>query len=385
MDDLKMKRSADETCRSDHSIACFISPHGFGHAARACGVMAAIHERDPSLQFEIFTTIPIWFFEGSLSGPFKYHRQKTDIGLIQRSPFEEDLNETLARLSALFPLDDFLISNLGIQIKGTNCELVICDISPMGIAVARDAGVPSVLIENFTWDWIYEGYLRDEPRFRRYAAYLKDLFDSADYHIQTEPVCDLRTNDLIARPISRKVRTPAGEIRGKLGLSDGERVVLITLGGIQDRFSFLKPLKSRKELKFIVPGACEAVELHDNLILLPHSSPFFHPDLTDASNAVVGKAGYSTIAEVFHAGIPFGYVGRDRFRESEILARFIQEKMYGLPIETEEFITGRWLEHLDGLLAFPRVEREGQNGADQVADFILNLLDARGGEPGNSG
>jgi hypothetical protein len=38
---------------ADNSIAFFISPHGYGHAARACAVMAAMHELNPSIRFEI--------------------------------------------------------------------------------------------------------------------------------------------------------------------------------------------------------------------------------------------------------------------------------------------------------------------------------------------
>ncbi len=54
-------------------IAYFISPHGFGHAARAASVMEAIHEIDPSIRFEIFTASPSWFFQDNLSGLFNYH------------------------------------------------------------------------------------------------------------------------------------------------------------------------------------------------------------------------------------------------------------------------------------------------------------------------
>ena len=64
------------------SIAYFISPHGYGHAARACAVMAAMHELNPSIRFEIFTTIPQWFFDQSIPGTFTYHNLLTDIGLV---------------------------------------------------------------------------------------------------------------------------------------------------------------------------------------------------------------------------------------------------------------------------------------------------------------
>ena len=40
------------------------------------------------------------------------------------------------------------------------------------------------------------------------------------------------------------------------------------------------------------------MRVEKNLILLPHHSVFFHPDLVNASDAVVGKLGYSTLAAV---------------------------------------------------------------------------------------
>jgi hypothetical protein len=46
-------------------IAYFVSPHGFGHAARAAAVMEALSEIDTGVQFEIFTTVPFWFFRDS--------------------------------------------------------------------------------------------------------------------------------------------------------------------------------------------------------------------------------------------------------------------------------------------------------------------------------
>ena len=76
-------------------VAFFISPHGFGHAARAASVMEALAEIESSLQFDIFTTVPDWFFANSNSFGYQYHRLETDIGLIQKTPFEEDLPATV--------------------------------------------------------------------------------------------------------------------------------------------------------------------------------------------------------------------------------------------------------------------------------------------------
>lgn len=108
--------------------------------------------------------------------------------------------------------------------------------------------------------------------------------------------------------------------------------------------------------------------------MLPHDSEYFHPDLVTASDALIGKVGYSTVAEVYWAGIPFGYIERRAFRESPTLVSFIKSQMKGLAIEERDFYEGSFLSRLPQLLAMPRMERQPPNGAEQAADFISRLM-----------
>ena len=94
-----------------HRIAYFITPHGFGHAARASAIMDAVSETVPLVSFDIFTTVPEWFFADSLSVQFEYHEFVTDIGLVQKTPFLHDLEETIEALDRFIPFDPALISD----------------------------------------------------------------------------------------------------------------------------------------------------------------------------------------------------------------------------------------------------------------------------------
>jgi hypothetical protein len=365
-------------------IAYFITPHGYGHAARAAAVMAALLDAHPGVRFDIFTQVPAWFFRDSLGDSFAYHDLMTDVGMAQKTALSEDLPETVRRLDTLLPFDDALIGKLACLLNQSGCRLVMCDIAPMGIVVARAAGIPSVLVENFTWDWIYEGYVADEAGLRRYADFFGELFGAADYHIQTEPVGRPGPCDLTTAPVSRRARAPASAIRGDLGLPDAGQVVMVTMGGFSWQYDFMYALASQPGIRFVVPGGdqmshgdCRGTK-PDNVVLLPHHSPFFHPDLVNASDAVVGKVGYSTVAEVYWAGAAFGYVPRPQFRESDALVRFIQHEMQGMAISEAQFDDGSWVSLLPELLAMPRLSRVGMNGADQVAEFVNNILSGSG-------
>ena len=355
------------------SIAFFISAHGFGHAARSCAVMNAISARRPDVRFEIFTGTPRWFFEESVSAPFGYHREQTDIGVVQKNSIEEDLPGTLRALAGFLPFDRTAVERLARTLQELRVRLLLCDIAPLGICVAREAGIPVTLIENFTWDWIYEGYRDREKRLGPAIRYLSEWFRTADYRVQVRPVCLPLDADCSAGPVSRAPRTAAPDVRARLGVSPGNTLVLITMGGIAEEYGFLDRLLAARDIVFAIPGASERIRRKANLVLLPHHSSFFHPDLVHAANAVIGKIGYSTLAETYHAGVPFGFVARPRFREANCLANFARSAMPSLPIDPATFRAGTWMGRLRELLSCRTTAAKRPNGADEVAEFVVKV------------
>ena len=368
-----MKNS--ESFPKSKRIAYFVSPHGLGHAARAAAVMESVGRMDGTVHFDIFTTVPDWFFGDSLkTARFTYHKLTTDLGLVQKTAFEVDLGETLRRLNDFLPFSPTQIAEAAKLLKTLHCSLMICEIAPMGIPVAAEAGIASVLVENFTWDWIYRQYSTDTGSLSAHSLYLQDLFAAANYHIQTEPVCRRIKADLTTAPVGRNARTPADVIRNQLGVPTNAKMVVVTTGGIPQAYGFTDRLNKLDQIFFVLPGAGAQMQMRGNVLIVPHRSGFFHPDLVNAADAVVGKLGYSTLAEVFYAGVPFGYVGRADFRESERLEVFVQKHMAAMALDESEFANGNWTDRLDDLLALPHTRPGGINGAEQIGRFILDLI-----------
>lgn len=358
------------------TIAVFVSPHGFGHAARVCAVMEALFDLQPDICFEIFTQVPSWFFQASLTAPFTYHCTKTDVGMVQASALDEDLDDTIRQLDKFWDFADKERAAWVRQVQAAGCVCVICDIAPVGIQVAREAGIASVLIENFTWDWIYRGYVEKEPRFQRQIDRFAPLFEAADWHIQAQPFCHPAPADLKTAPISRATRQPRETVRSSLGVSPEEKMVFISMGGIPQDFHFIERLtQDFSEIRFLISSQVPELTVQKNLILLPYHTELFHPDLVHASDTIIGKVGYSTIAEVYYAGIPFGHALRPRFRESPELARFVEQRMSGMAFTERQFNNGDWTEALPELLKMKSQDRSQlENGRIQAAEFIVRLL-----------
>ncbi|GAP06522.1 UDP-N-acetylglucosamine:LPS N-acetylglucosamine transferase [Anaerolinea thermolimosa] len=352
-------------------LAYFITPHGFGHAARACAVMIALQKIESSIHFDIFTTIPEWFFHESGIVSFTYHKIVTDIGLIQHNAFEEDLEETSKALHRFIPFSRDLVSGLAEHLQQLGTRLVLCDIAPLGLSIAAQAKIPSVLIENFTWDWIYNGYTVNDQQWPQMIHYLHEQFQKATCHIQTRPVCLPVSCDLETEPVSRPTRSPSS-IRPRLGISPEEKMILITLGGIEGQMDHFLPPHFPDHWILVFPGAARNCQRDGNILRLPHHHGFFHPDLVSAADVVIGKLGYSTLAECYHTGTPFAFIPRDHFPESVPLTNFVLERMHGIRIDPANFIHGHWIDQLATLVNSPTIKRSAPNGADQIADFILD-------------
>jgi hypothetical protein len=356
------------------AIAYFVSAHGLGHAARAAAVMAAVHHSAPAVRFEIFTTAPHWFFDDCLTGPFACHRLATDVGLIQKSPLEENLPATIEALDAFYPLDEQRVGAVATSIKALGCRAVICDIAPMGIAVARHAGLPSVLVENFTWDWIYAGYAECAHRLKPHSDYLQGLFEAATYHVQAAPVCAPRDADLTVAPIGRVPRLSADRTRRQLGMPADKQLVVFTLGGTGTSPGRLNLDDLPEDVFVVVPGSSDRIQRTGRTLRLPTRSGIYHPDLIRAADVVIGKAGYSTLAEIYQADVPFGYISRALFREAPVLETFTRETLGAVKVPPAALHDGSWTTLLPALTALAPCGVRRDNGALPVAAFIVEIL-----------
>jgi len=353
-------------------IGCCISGHGFGHATRAIAVMQALVARIEA-RFEILTSVPAWLFGQSLASPHTLHPMITDVGLVQQHALAEDLPATLEALDRFYPLDEQRIDQAAAALQG--CQLVLCDIAPLGIAAAKRAGIPSILVENFTWDWIYAAYAEQWPDFAPHVEGLSALFAQADHHLQASPVCCPMRCDRQVDPVARRPRDPVA-IRRRLECGSEQRLILITMGGVGGgkQEIALHSLRERRDLVAVFSGQSREEKFSGNLRFLAQDGPWYHPDLVAAADLVVGKVGYSTVAEAYQAGTAFAYVARRGFRESATLEAFLDSHLLSWKIEEHDLQSGLWLDTLPSWSNSRRAVEDRANGADQVADYLIELL-----------
>ncbi|MBQ6510041.1 MAG: hypothetical protein IJI07_11260 [Flexilinea sp.] len=359
------------------NIAYFISSHGFGHATRATAIMAALRARDPEIRFEIFTGTPEWLFRDAGLTNYTYHPGAVDVGLVQRSPMEHDLPKTIEAVERYLDEIPHRAEELSEELKRCGAQAVLCDISPLGIVTGKLAGLPVLLFENFTWDWIYEPYIPDYPAFSGINSRYREIFSMADHRMQSDPLCDPDPDaDILIPPVSRSPRHSAAELRKALGIPGSHRIGLISMGGIPENLDAAVDCAVPENVTLLLPGTFEKVEFLGNKVLLPHHSGYYHPDMVHAADFVIGKTGYSTIGEVCASGSAYGFISRENFRESGVTTDFLRRRPNTFEIAQARFDAFTLDEEITRLLDLGKIAPLPVNGSDVAADFILRTLRA---------
>lgn len=349
-------------------IACFISPHGFGHATRAIALLETLRLTIPDLHIHLITTVPQSLFK-STSLDYSYHPLHVDVGIFQKDAFTFDFPGTVEALKRFIPFQKSEIERLKKICRSS--DLILSDISVLGLTVAKKCSIPAVLIENFTWDWIYT-HLNQAPELQEFVPVFQELYAQTDFRIQTEPLCLKQPCDIRCHPISRKPKSDPDDLRQTLN-SEGRKIVLITMGGISTDLPFMRLLSGYKDYYFILAGQKQYKRTGNNICALPYNTSLYHPDLINVADLVICKSGYSTIAECCQTSASVACVRRAGFPESAALEQFVRKKLAGVIYEQQQFVNGQWLTDLPQLVK-RRTTPYPVNGAEEAAGFITSLL-----------
>jgi len=353
-------------------FACFVSSHGLGHATRMLAIIESIQLAQSNARFWIYSDLPyeFWNLHLSHSAKFKCMKMITDVGLVQIDPFTHNISQTSERLGEFLNFSSTSFLEAKKSVDQNNIDLVLCDISPLGIVVGNQLGKPTILIENFTWDWIYESFHDCTPSLAVHSDKLINIFSQVDLRIQCTPFCSPERGTVKVSPVFRKLKSKISIIKEAIGLRKDEDFILFTTGGILMKDDFPESINSK--FPIVIPTNQKKISRCNNTIRLPLNSGIHFPDIVNASSCVIGKAGYGTICECWATNTPIFAIYRANFRESIVLKKFAEENLQHRSITIEQVQDEDWSMSLPSFLSKKRT-RDIVNGAEQAANIILNF------------
>lgn len=309
------------------NVAFYISDHGFGHASRNIPIIRYILEAKNDIRVYIITgTKQGEFIKESLTDTKNYNNvsfksiDRLDLGLVLKNNSldidKEKLNEEVIKYINSWDERVNLEKNFLID---KNINLVISDIVPWVFKASKELDIKSVLISNFTWVDIYKEYL-DKSICNEFRSYYKLADKVFLYDLYMDSMKDYIDNYEEVGLVCREFNLDkANSIRSKFD----KPIVFVSVGRSVNLNSEINV--SNLNYNFIVTEGINLIG--DNVLYLPKETNNTQ-DYIKASDYVITKAGWGTIAECLIGKKKIAVLSRDSVAEDRwTIERLIKNKL----------------------------------------------------------
>ena len=353
------------------TIAYYITAHGYGHGARSCDILTALHHAAPNSRIIVKTDLPLSFLHHRLPAAIEIQNGAFDTGLVQQDSVRSDIDASLEAIGRLYNQEDQLIEQESGYMAAEHVDVVVADIPAIPLAAAQRLGIPNVATGNFGWDWIYEEFAQENPRWQPFVERIRAAYRRTDLLLRqpfAEPMSAFP--ERIDLPLLARAGVNRRDLLAELtGAAPDKRWVLLSFTSLNMDHSALERLSKPADLELFT---VEPLRWQNSTVHCISRSSASFADVLASVDCVVTKPGFGILSECIVNGKPIIYTERIHFREYGVLVDGIRRYCRHAHISNAELYAGR-LEHalksLDS--APPPTETMASGGAELAARIIL--------------
>lgn len=351
-------------------FAYYVTGHGFGHATRVVEVVR--HLILAGHDVHVITAAPDFVFTTEIQSPRLFLRKVLlDCGAVQADALTVDRLASLEKYSetAVVPRASILSTEVE-WLNSIKADLVVSDVVPVACRAAADAGIRSVCVTNFSWDFIYAEYVMAAGYHHRSIVWqIAEDYSHCEFLIRLPGYCPMPAfRDVIDVPlVVRRLHRSRKEVRRELGIGDDMKLVILNFGG-QPAGWKLKEEYLPSGWLCLVCGASDHQELPPNFRKL--AKDVYTPDVIAASDCMLGKIGYGTVSEALAYKLPFVFVRRDYFNEEPFLRNMLEYYQGGVEMIRRDLLTGHWRPYLERAASLKPSYEGGINGGEVAARIL---------------
>jgi len=351
-----------------------ISSHGFGHLAQTAPVVNALWRHLPSLHVVVQMAAPKELLSGYFDMPFEHLSMSADVGMLMSSSLDVRVEESVAAYVAFHRDWERKIAWQADLLQRYQADLVLANVPYLVPAAAAQLNLPAVALCSLNWRDIYAAYCGDRPGSVRVLRQMEESYQAATRFLLPTPSMEMPwlSNRKTIGPIARRGNLRREKIAEILGLRPGERVVLISFGGIPSSLP-LDRWPRFPGIRFVISGASDPLPAGFHA-LEDLEMPYL--DVLCSVDALITKPGYGSFVEAACNGIPVLYVPRDGWPEAPYLVTWLKGVLPCQEISRRLFEEGCFREALDSLLLQPPIAPVEPGGIDDAVELLLSLLEA---------
>ena len=348
-----------------------ITGHGYGHAAQSAPVIDALRALRPDLRVSVRSALErdvLALFFPTLDG---VSRPAADFGFTSRSAIEVDVATAERDFTALHRGLAATIDEEAAALRRLAPDLVLANVGYVPIAAAARSGIPAVGFSSLNWLGIVRGYDHGWRDAATIEAEMAAAYRQARLFIRPTPAMpmpDFPTRQV--GPVARLGTARRAALAERLGLGAGERVVLVSLGGIATDLP-IASWPAVPGVRYVVAGL--AAPPRADMAAL-QTLALSHLDCLASVDAVVTKPGYGTVAEAACHGIPTLYVRRGSWPEEAHLVGWLEAHGTARAVPRATLERGDLGPALHALWAQPRRPAVPPSGNQEAARLIAALL-----------
>lgn len=357
-------------------LVAYVSGHGFGHATRVAEVLREVRARSAGLPITVVTSAPEEIFRRAIPAPLAFRTLECDVGLAQADALTIDEAETLARWRAFHADNGDRVDAEWRWLRHAKARVVLGDVPPLAFEAAAEAGIPSVALANFSWDWVYRHLSRRRAGLGAAASWAATAYGRCGLLLKLPFAGDLAAfpKSVDIPLVARRPRVPRSEARRRLGLGAGP-VALVSFGGIGLEALDLEVLKGILDVEFVTVGPPRPgpsnVRVFENTALKAFGLGF--EDLVGAADVVVTKPGYGIVTDAIGAGTRIVYTERGDFPEYPILVAGMETLVPCAHVSNADLLAGRLGAPIRGVLERPVPPPPDLSGASAAAAQLLSF------------
>jgi hypothetical protein len=363
-----------------------ISGHGFGHVAQTAPALNRLQERMPQLRLTVRSAVPLVHLRSRIQAPFTHLPGEGDIGMAMSSAIDIHVEESRAAYRAFHVDWDRRVAEEAHLLRELGADMVLSNVGYLPLAGAQRAGIANAALCSLNWFDIYRHYCGDDPDSIRtdpstgsgrtedeiIAAQIHACYAEADAFLRITPGLAMEhlPNLVPVAPIAAVGNNRRDELDHRLKLSQEERLVLVSLGGIASRL----PIERWPRIDGVRWLAQQSWRVEHPDAIVIESLPMSFDDLLASSDALICKPGYGSFVEAACSGTPVLYVSRADWPESPALAGWLRQHSLCREVSRNALEQGNFAGVLEEICHAPRPQPVIPEGAGQVADWIAERL-----------
>lgn len=341
----------------------YITNHGFGHASRNVPIILELLKRHSNAEIYIKSDMERCAFLrrnlAAVDGRIYYYTDCSEVGLILKKgsmvPDIDVMKETIEEDQKYWP--DYISREIGF-LRSVKPSVVISDVICWGIKAAKECGLPTLLLGNFTWESMYRSLL-PETYYRQYSEYYA-LADRAlwyEIHVpELEQTCDSW------KKISLVSRDDSPEEIKKIRDNHERPLVFVSLGASAELNADINVSSIPYDFVYtrgITLTGDNAIRLPDDMINTP--------DYIAAADYIISKGGWSTVAEILLRRKKSALLMRDENSEDNITRDLLTSRRQCISLNGDD------LHDIGGLLA--KIDRLNPDSYDIYYDSRYEICE----------